>query len=77
MIAEFLADEERKQTVFPLIFAVNMLVNTKDGDTFTATEMVDWLEESGFGPVEFVDGPTPSPLIVANVTAVRSGEEAA
>lgn len=73
LIAEFLADEERKQAAFPLIFAINMLLNTEEGDTFTRSEMVCWLEEAGFGPIEFVEAPTASPLIVATAAA-RSGE---
>jgi 2-polyprenyl-3-methyl-5-hydroxy-6-metoxy-1,4-benzoquinol methylase len=77
VIAEFLADEDRKQATFPLIFALNMLVNTEEGDTFTPMELEQWLQESGFGPVRFLDGPMPSPLIIADAAVARTEEKAA
>ncbi len=64
LIAEFLVDEERKVETFPLLFAVNMLVNTEEGDTFTLSELRTWLHEAGFKTVETLEAPTPSPLIV-------------
>lgn len=66
LIAEFLVDEERKMETFPLLFAVNMLVNTEEGDTFTLSELRTWLEEAGFKTVETLAAPAPSPLIVAS-----------
>lgn len=65
LIAEFLVDEDRKVETFPLLFAVNMLVNTEEGDTFTLSELRAWLEEAGFKSVETLEAPAPSPLIVA------------
>lgn len=67
LIAEFLVDEERRTETFPLLFAVNMLVNTEEGDTFSMSELRTWLEEAGFKTVETLEAPTPSPLIVARV----------
>jgi ubiquinone/menaquinone biosynthesis C-methylase UbiE len=67
LIAEFLVDEERRTETFPLLFAVNMLVNTEEGDTFSLTELRTWLEEAGFKTVETLEAPAPSPLIVARV----------
>ena len=65
LIAEFLVDEERRTETFPLLFAVNMLVNTEEGDTFSMSEMRTWLGEAGFKTVEMLEAPAPSPLIVA------------
>ncbi|HXE15288.1 MAG TPA: methyltransferase [Bryobacteraceae bacterium] len=64
-IAEFLVDEERATSVMGLIFAVNMLVNTNDGDTFTFNEISGWLRDAGFTDMRSVDSPGPSPLILA------------
>jgi SAM-dependent methyltransferase len=36
------------------LFAINMLVNTKGGDTYTFDEIKDSLEAAGFGAVELV-----------------------
>ncbi len=65
VIAEFIADEDRTGPTGALIFAVTMLVNTDDGDTFTFGEMAGWLKEAGFVKVRSVDGPGPAPLILA------------
>jgi ubiquinone/menaquinone biosynthesis C-methylase UbiE len=65
VIADMLPDEERCQATFPLLFAVNMLVNTENGDTFTLGEYRHWLEASGFRQVRALNVPGPSPVIVA------------
>lgn len=64
LIAEMVPDEVRREAVFPLIFAVNMLVNTEEGDTFTFGEYRRWLEEAGFRDVRTLEAPAPSPLIL-------------
>jgi ubiquinone/menaquinone biosynthesis C-methylase UbiE len=71
VIGEFLVDEERMQNQFGLIFAVNMLVNTQEGDTFSASELTQWLREAGFGEVEIMEAPAPSPLIIGKVAAEK------
>ena len=65
-IAEFLVEEGRNGPPVALIFAVNMLVNTDEGDTFSFPEIQGWLEEAGFVDVRTVPAPGPSPLILAN-----------
>lgn len=64
-IAEMVPNEERTGPPFPLIFAVNMLVNTDVGDTFTFNEIAGWLHAAGFTDVRQLDAPGPSPLILA------------
>jgi hypothetical protein len=64
-IQEFLVDEQRAKNTMGLIFAVNMLVATDDGDTFTFEEIAGWLREAGFVDVRQLDSPGPSPLILA------------
>lgn len=64
-VAEFVPNEDRNGPPMPLIFAVNMLVNTDVGDTFTFNEIKGWLEAVGFSDVRQLDTPGPSPLIVA------------
>lgn len=65
-IAEFLVNEDRTGPAMGLIFAVNMLVNTDDGDTFSFDEISAWLREAGFENPRTLDSPGPSPLILAN-----------
>ncbi len=64
-IAEFLVNEERTGPPQGLTFAVNMLVNTEQGDTFSFGEISGWLSEAGFEGARLVEAPGPSPLILA------------
>lgn len=64
-IAEFLVDNDRKGPITSLYFAVNMLVNTDNGNTFSFEEISAWLREAGFIEPRRLDSPGPSPLILA------------
>jgi hypothetical protein len=64
-IAEFLVNEDRTGPVNALFFAVNMLVNTDTGDTYSFEEISGWLKEAGFTNARTLDAPGPSPLILA------------
>jgi ubiquinone/menaquinone biosynthesis C-methylase UbiE len=64
-IAEFLVNKERTGPVQGLLFAVNMLVNTQEGNTWSFEEIGAWLEEVGFKNVRSLPAPGPSPLILA------------
>jgi 3-hydroxy-5-methyl-1-naphthoate 3-O-methyltransferase len=66
VIGEFLVDAERKTNVLPLLFDVNMLVNTTSGGTYSFEEIRAWLEEAGFVKAGLVPVPGPSPLIFAD-----------
>jgi ubiquinone/menaquinone biosynthesis C-methylase UbiE len=64
-IAEWLVNDDRTKPLHSLMFAVQMLVNTEKGDTFSFNEIKNWLEEAGFKKVRKVEAPGPSPLILA------------
>ena len=64
-IAEFLVDADRRGPLNGLIFAVNMLVNTERGNTYSFDEIAGWLTEAGFTNPRQLPGPGPSPLILA------------
>lgn len=64
-IAEFLVNADRRGPVNGLLFAVNMLVNTADGNTYSFEEIGQWLKEAGFIHARTLDAPGPSPLILA------------
>jgi ubiquinone/menaquinone biosynthesis C-methylase UbiE len=64
-IAEFLVNPDRKGPAMSLIFAVNMLVNTDSGTTWSFEEISQWLREAGFTNPRQLDSPGPSPLILA------------
>ena len=64
-IAEFLVNADRTGPMNALIFAVNMLVNTDVGDTFSFEEISEWLGAAGFVNPRTIPTHGPSPLILA------------
>jgi ubiquinone/menaquinone biosynthesis C-methylase UbiE len=64
-IQEFLVNADRTGPPMGLIFAVNMLVNTDSGDTWSFEEISGWLKEAGFTNPRLLESPGPSPLILA------------
>jgi SAM-dependent methyltransferase len=65
VISEFMPNDGRTGPPTPLIFAVNMLLHTEAGDTFTFAEMAGWLREAGFRKPRLLEAPAPSPLLLA------------
>jgi ubiquinone/menaquinone biosynthesis C-methylase UbiE len=64
-IAEWLVNDQRTEPLHALMFAVQMLVNTEKGDTFSFNEIKSWLEDAGFKKVRRLEAPGPSPLVLA------------
>lgn len=64
-IAEFLVNAERTGPPPGVIFAVNMLVNTDHGDTFSFEEISEWLRDAGFVDARLLEAAGPSPLVLA------------
>ncbi len=59
LIRDHIMEESRTKPPAGVMFAINMLVNTRDGDTYTFKEVKEGMERAGF----------------ANVQQVRHGEE--
>lgn len=64
-IGEWLVEDDRTGPPEGLMFAVQMLVNTEKGDTFSFNEIKSWLDAAGFKKVRKFDAPGNSPLILA------------
>jgi hypothetical protein len=64
-IIDMVPNDERTGPPFPLLFALNTLVHSTEGDTFTLAEYMEWLKEAGFNTVETVEIGGSSPAIVA------------
>jgi ubiquinone/menaquinone biosynthesis C-methylase UbiE len=64
-IMEFVVEHDRSGPPMGLMFAVNMLVNTRAGDTFSFKEMSGWLREAGFRKPRLLEVPAVSPLVLA------------
>jgi len=55
VIIDLLPAEDRSGPPPAIFFALNMLVNTETGDTFTLSEYRAWLTESGYDAIETID----------------------
>ena len=64
-IAEFVVNDDRNGPPLGLIFAVNMLLHTESGSTFSFGQMTAWLTEIGFVSPQQIPVPGPSPILVA------------
>jgi ubiquinone/menaquinone biosynthesis C-methylase UbiE len=65
LIMDYLVDENRASELLPLLLALNTLLGTDEGDTFTMSEYMAWLQDAGFTRVESVAVKEHSPVIVA------------
>lgn len=63
-IIDMIPNDKRTGPPFPLFFALNILVNTEAGDTYTLAEYKQWLNDAGFSRVKTADIGSHSPLIV-------------
>lgn len=52
VIKDWIMDEDRTKPEDGAIFAINMLVGTKNGDTYTETEMKQWFIDAGITKIE-------------------------
>ncbi len=48
VVQEFFLDETRTAPPWSALFAINMLVNTPEGRTYTPREMISWMKKAGF-----------------------------
>lgn len=66
VVIDMLPNDERTGPPYQLIFALNMLVNTERGDTYTLAEYTRWLHEAGFPRVETADIGSHSPAVIGH-----------
>lgn len=55
VISDHVMFEDRSGPLTGAIFSLNMLVNTRGGDTYTESEQRMWLEDAGCGEVKRID----------------------
>jgi len=65
IIQDFIMDMGRTTPPFGTFFALNMLVGTEDGDTYTEAAVKSWLKKSGFTGVRRLEGEGPASMIIA------------
>lgn len=64
VVNDYVVDDDRSGPAFPLIFASEMLLKTRQGSTWTRSDYRDWLVKAGFEDVSFHTA-EPATLVVA------------
>ena len=55
LVHEFVIHDDFRDSVFPALFGVNMLVNTVDGQSYTENELMDMLNNAGLTEIRRLD----------------------
>ena len=65
VISDFILEPDKTAPRFGALFALNMLVNTRAGASYSEPEYDAWLKEAGFGETKRVRLPGPANLMIA------------
>jgi SAM-dependent methyltransferase len=64
VVQDYIMDESRTRPAAGAYFALNMLVGTKAGDTFTEREVRGWMRAAGLSKIRRFDTPFESSLMI-------------
>ena len=65
VVNDYVVDDDRSGPPFPLLFASEMLLKSKQGGTWRRADYHDWLAKAGFEDVTFQPTPSPATLVFA------------
>jgi SAM-dependent methyltransferase len=65
VINDYIVDDDRSGPPFPLLFASEMLLKSKQGGTWRRADYHAWLAKAGFEDVSFQPTPSPTTLVFA------------
>jgi SAM-dependent methyltransferase len=65
LIAEYVPNDARTGPEMPMLFGLNMLLQTEEGAVFTFREYGGWLKSAGFRKVAAIPVPPPTTIILA------------
>ncbi|HSB80994.1 MAG TPA: methyltransferase, partial [Candidatus Methylomirabilis sp.] len=68
VVQDFIMDEDRTGPPFGALFALNMLVGTATGDTYTESEVRRWMEEAGLAGIMRKDTDVGTTLVIGRRT---------
>ena len=68
LVQDFILEPEKTAPRFAALFALNMLVGTRGGSTYSEPEYAAWLAEAGFCDIRRVRLPGPAGLLLATRT---------
>jgi len=55
IIVDYVMNEDRTEPSLGALFAINMLINTEGGDTYTFSEISSWLKRSGISKIKQIE----------------------
>jgi SAM-dependent methyltransferase len=64
IIMDHIMNESRTEPEIGAIFAINMLVGTENGDTYTESEIRSWMADAGLTNIQFRQTPTGTSVLV-------------
>ena len=64
VVHDFMPGEDRTAPPWAVTFALNMLVHTENGDTYTVSEVTDWMAAAGFINIKHKDTGMNSDLVI-------------
>jgi len=66
IVHEFFLDNDEASPLYSALFALNMLITTKEGDVYTKGAVSSWLEHAGYHDISVLATPGPSNLLVGH-----------
>lgn len=67
VICDYVVDDDRSGPAFPLIFASEMLLKSRQGRTWRQADYRAWLGKAGFDDISFQPTPSPATLVYGRV----------
>jgi hypothetical protein len=65
VVQDFILERDKTSPQFAALFALNMLVGTEAGSSYSEPEYADWMHAAGFSEINRVRLPGPSDLMIA------------
>jgi len=73
VVQDFIMDDDRISPPFGALFALNMLVATEAGDTYTESEVRSWMEEAGLSAIARQDTAFGTTLVIGRKVGEQNG----
>ena len=67
VVLDFIMEENRTAPAHGAVFALNMLVGTEAGDTFTEAEVREWMTKTGLSGIKRIDTPFGTSMIIGSL----------
>ena len=74
VIMDHLMNEDRTEPLMGAVFAINMLVGTKKGDTYTHDEIGGWMKSAGLTNIDIIVAPSGMQFITGNKSVLPPGQ---